>query len=80
MGFLSRMVRGSIFFVMSIEEYKQQLKDHDWYYVMSDDDRIFNSGNDEYVELYRIAKENPEFMDAYKEEFYKHFPPKKLSD
>jgi hypothetical protein len=61
---------------MTLENYIERLKKHDWYYIMSDDLRWYESGLAEQMALLKLADEKPEFMTAYKEEFHKYFPPK----
>ena len=52
---------------MTIEEYIQLLKDHDWYHIMSDDHSVYERGKIAHNNLLRIAGENP----GFDKEFFK---------
>lgn len=51
---------------MTLKEYKEKLNKHDWYYAMSDDPRIYDTGLAEENELKRLAENKPSFMKAFK--------------
>ena len=56
------------FIYMTLEQYKKELMQHDWYYQFSDDHRIWQRGESTLAELRYIAKQNgAEFAQAYKE-------------
>lgn len=53
---------------MTLEEYKQQLEAHDWYYHMSDDPSKYSLGYDNNVRLKLLIIDNDEFLQAFNEE------------
>lgn len=63
---------------MNLQQYKERLEKHDWYYSFSEDGRIYDSGLAEEKELKKLAENNPSFMKAYQNKFDKLF--KKKSD
>lgn len=67
------MGSGSIFFVMTLEEYKMRLEKHDWYHIMSDDPHKFDAGQKEEAFLLGLTVDNPEFLLAYLEIYRKNF-------
>lgn len=57
---------------ITIEEYRELLNNHDWWYQYSDDPKYFHKGSDERARLRDIAAENKglfelEFIKAMKE-------------
>lgn len=50
---------------MKLEEYKQKLKTHNWYYEWSDDIEVWRYGAQAQRELVRIAKQSPDHNEAY---------------
>lgn len=57
---------------MTLEEYKEQLKDHDWYYHMSDDQSKYDKGYDNNIRLRLLTIDNSEFEQAFNEEQSNH--------
>lgn len=58
---------------MNLKEYKQKLKEHDWYYVMTDDPRVYDEGLAKETELKRLAENNKSFKSAYEKHFQSLF-------
>lgn len=50
---------------MTIEEYWQKLKSHDWYYDYSDDHSVWQRGGRSKVELQAACQENELFARMY---------------
>lgn len=50
---------------MNFEDYKKRLNKHDWYYSMSDDPRVYESGLAEESKLKMLAARNKSFQKAY---------------
>lgn len=60
--------------VLSLDEFKQRLKGHDWFYYMSDDHRVWQSGEQDAGEILGIARSGShEFRKAYNQHHAKHF-------
>lgn len=59
---------------MTLEEYKKELKAHDWYYFYSDSNSVVYNGQQNENRLLELAKGNEEFVKAFNEEYTKHFP------
>lgn len=57
---------------MILEEYKELLKQHDWYYHMSDDFSKYSVGYDNDIYLRSLKIDKPDFEQAYKEEQIKY--------
>lgn len=53
---------------MTLEEYKKRLQNHDWLYAYSDDPNVYERGRYEQETLEYLAKENPEFKQAFNKE------------
>lgn len=54
---------------ITLKEYEQMLKSHDWYYMMSDDPQVYKKGCYKQSELKEIAETNSNFkamFDIYK--------------
>ena len=63
-------------YFMELNEYIQELKQHDWYYAMSDDGRVYNRGRLESSRIKELAETGGEdFMRAYDDFWFKHFNP-----
>jgi len=59
---------------MSLEEYKEMLEQHDWYYMMSDDHRVYRAGKDaEYNLKQEARKGGDEFKRAYNKAYSDRF-------
>jgi hypothetical protein len=58
---------------MSLEEYKKLLEAHDWYYMMSDDNRVYREGTTAEANLKAKALGSDEFKRAYNEAYAKRF-------
>lgn len=52
---------------MTIEEYWDALKAHDWYYQYSDDGRVYNRGHGEQTRLCALShnSEDPRFKELW---------------
>jgi len=65
---LTFYIISEIVYTMNIEEFKQKLKRHDWYFNYSDDHRYYSAGRASWDELMFILKNNegnPEFREAF---------------
>jgi cell division septum initiation protein DivIVA len=59
----------------SIEELDKLLASHDWYYMMSDDDRAYSKGSQEEAKIKKLIDQlGDEGREHYKNVFVKHFP------
>ena len=58
---------------MEIEEYKDLLEKHDWYYMFSDDNKVYDNGKNSEENLIKLYKENPELEILYKARIEKYF-------
>jgi hypothetical protein len=54
--------------MITLEQYKEQLKAHDWQYHNSDSIAIFDKGENNEKRLLKLAKDNREFTQAFFEE------------
>ena len=51
---------------MTLEEFETKLKNHDWFYHLSDDMKAFYKGSKSEKELIKLANENgQEYVDLY---------------
>lgn len=50
---------------MNLKEYKKRLDKHDWYYMMSDDHRIYEAGSAEEKELRKLAEARKTYKRAF---------------
>jgi hypothetical protein len=50
-----------------IEEFKQLLKSHDWFFEYSDDMRVWRNGHNEKLQIQRITQLNPDLKALYDE-------------
>jgi hypothetical protein len=57
---------------MSLKEFYQQLKRHDWYYPFSDDHSVYMRGDADRKRIEAIAKQSPAHA-ALLEGFRKHY-------
>lgn len=62
---------------MTKEEFKKLLDDHDWFFQMSDDLRVWGKGQIEQLEIEKLCKDNSEFDKMYKEYGMEMFHPNK---
>lgn len=61
--------------MITLEDYKQKLSRHDWFYDWSDDGRVWRKGETEKFELVQLARANGDaFKIAYNQARQKHFP------
>lgn len=60
---------------VTAEDFKIMLEEHDWWYMMSDDSRIYEDGLASEKELRRIAATNPDFQVLLDERANKEFKP-----
>ena len=59
-----------------IQQYEEKLSSHDWYYVYSDDHRIWTSGEAQSRELNKLSKSLVDLGQATKEkELYNQYAP-----
>lgn len=49
-----------------LKEYKEKLNNHDWFYDMSDDPRVFEDGRASYRSLIKEKTGKPDFEEAFK--------------
>ena len=45
---------------MNLEQYKQELNNHDWWFDYSDDHKTWKRGSENWKRLQEIGKESPE--------------------
>lgn len=50
---------------MTLNEYKQRLATHDWFYMYSDDARVYAKGRDNYEDIMRLSFTSDEHRQAY---------------
>lgn len=50
---------------MNLKEYKEKLNKHDWFYVMTEDPKVYDSGLAEENEIKKLAESKKSFMKAY---------------
>lgn len=50
---------------MSIEEFKTLLKQHDWFYMYSDDPKVFRRGKAERIKIEEACSGNAELVALY---------------
>lgn len=50
---------------MTEKEFEQLLQGHDWYYMMSDDFRVWERGQKNLDKIHAILKENPQFKNIF---------------
>lgn len=59
----------------SLSDLESKLKDHDWYYMMSDDSRAYDKGNSEEKAIKKMVKElGEEGLKLYTTYFLKYYP------
>lgn len=46
-------------------DFQKLLEDHDWYYNMSGDMRVWNAGNEQRKTIEGLAQQNPELKEMY---------------
>lgn len=51
--------------VLTEEEYKKMLDQHDWLYFMSDDPRVYENGRFVHNKLLKLAGTNSNFSDLF---------------
>lgn len=51
----------------NLTEYSEMLEKADWWYMMSDDYRVYSSGRLQCMDLYEISNESEEHKDLWKE-------------
>lgn len=60
---------------MSISEFEQTLKEHDWFFEMADDYRAYSRGQSEREKILSIAREKGvDFQRAFNTVFARHYP------
>ena len=70
---------------MSIEQFEQLLKDHDWYYIFSDaynaqSSRRYGIGLKEETEIKKLCENNEEFTSLYQKYFNEKFGKKEKTN
>lgn len=50
---------------LSKEQFQELLNEHDWWYNMSEDHRIWQKGLDEENQILALCRNNPEFKQMY---------------
>lgn len=58
---------------MNLKDYKQLLSLHDWHYSSSNDERWYNKGLAEEINLKKLAEGKKTYEKAYQKEKQKHF-------
>lgn len=52
---------------MNLQDYYDLLEQHDWYYIFSDDHKVYEKGKSNQDKLVDLAEENgPKFKELYK--------------
>lgn len=51
----------------TLEEYKDALNHHDWYFQRSNDEKIYEAGKYNHNILVKLSKQNKEFKNAFLE-------------
>lgn len=54
---------------ISIEEFLQMLENHDWYHIMSDDDRVFQRGQKQLEDIRKHISDNELFEQMFKDKY-----------
>lgn len=62
---------------MTLRQYRDRLNKHDWFYMMSDDRRIYESGKANETELQKLAKTDSNFQKAYDSKYKSVVKPEK---
>jgi hypothetical protein len=52
---------------VTVEQYREMLKRHDWFYQYADDFRAWNAGHDNHIKLLKLAETSPEHSSLYLE-------------
>lgn len=50
-----------------MDEYINLLKIHDWYYVFSDDHRVWKAGEEQYKKIMALAKEHDPSFEIFRQ-------------
>lgn len=56
---------------ITLKDYYEQLRSHDWYYQYSDDGWVYNRGTESETRVRNLAKQSPEHQKMY-DEFRAH--------
>lgn len=60
--------------IAKLDDYKQQLERHDWFFYFSDDHRVYTGGENESNRILNLAKNGPiEFKKAYNDAHKRRF-------
>ena len=57
---------------LNIKDYEEMLKQHDWYYMMSEDSNVYKRGSFKQQELRELSGINDEFKELFKQYQNKH--------
>jgi hypothetical protein len=57
---------------MNKKEFMKLLMNHDWWYVYSDDHRIWKRGTDQRTEIYNAMEDNEELKEVYSQYLKDH--------
>lgn len=59
---------------ITLEKYEQTLKEHDWYYMMSDSSYVYSRGRANYERLNAIRKQSKAHDELYLKYYNEKFP------
>ena len=59
---------------LTLEKYEQMLKNHDWYYMMSDSGYVYEKGYIAERQLKAVAKQSVEHQALYDKYYKQKFP------
>lgn len=59
--------------MMALSEYNKQLAAHDWYYVMSDDHRVYKKGRKSAIHIEQLSRISDNHASLYKSHQQFHF-------
>lgn len=63
---------------MNLETYMKDLKNHDWFFAMSDDHRVYMRGNAERDRLVKLAESSEEFKNAFNAKYLEVYSNEKI--
>jgi hypothetical protein len=52
---------------MNLEDYKEELKKHDWFYDFTEDHHVWKQGSDNHKKLIDVSKESEEHLKLFNE-------------
>lgn len=57
---------------LNIKDYEEMLKNHDWYYMMSEDQSVYNKGSYYYGKIKQLSETSEEHLKMFKQYQDKH--------